>query len=82
MSRSRRKRKLGKCFCGHGHVPFRGLKRRGRQIAACPVLEYPDNWNDEREAFRRARERSGLVDEAQDPAGPHVVRGICVRLGS
>jgi hypothetical protein len=61
MSRSRRKRKLGKCFCGRGKIPYHGEKRHGRQLADCPVLHYPHQENDRRGAFREQRVRA-IVD--------------------
>jgi hypothetical protein len=57
MSRSRRPLKLGHCpGCGNGYIPFVGAKRHGKQVTACPVLDYPHEWNDERAVFRARRE--------------------------
>lgn len=59
MSRSRHKRKLGKCICGRGHIPYRGdeHKHRGKTPASCPILDYPHQVNDQRETHRKRRER-------------------------
>jgi len=59
MSRSRRKRKLGKCICGRGHIPLIGVHRRehGRTWVGCPILEFVHEMNDEFLHFKEMRER-------------------------
>ena len=55
MSRSRHPDRLDKCPCGRGLIPFIGEKHRGKQVAACPVLEYPHAANEQRERHRQRR---------------------------
>jgi len=65
MARSRRKRKLGKCFCGRGLIPYRGQRLRGVVVADCPVLHFSHQENDRRERFRerRADLRADVIPE-------------------
>lgn len=70
MSRSRRKKKLGKCFCGKGLIPYKGLtKKHGRLRADCPVLHYPHEENARWDKFfRRRLELKAEIDHASSEA--------------
>lgn len=57
MSHSRRKFKIGKCFCGAGLIPL--LEHKYRHWAECPTLANPHEENDR---FLRFLERKRNVD--------------------
>lgn len=67
MSRSRRKRKLGKCFCGWGFIPYEGKKHKGKQVAACPVLAFPHQENDRRSKYKKRREELSAEISSHEP---------------
>lgn len=67
MSRSRRKHKLGKCFCGLGFIPYVGMKHKGKQVADCPVLQFPHQENDRRSKFRKRREELSAEISSYEP---------------
>lgn len=63
MSRSKRPPKRTKCICGRSHVPFKGEKRHGKQIAGCPILDSPHQWNARRAKYLRNRLSGQLLPQ-------------------